>query len=540
MTIQPIEYNTTSTWGDEGKKINDNFEFLNKQNSDIYSFGAIGTIGAGVSVCPDDKLPSGLTLLPLGAIKGSDQYGNYIHLNTGSICVCIGKFYYRYNNVGNPTYSRYAPNDIDIRGVDIFPTTALANAAGYRLHRMFIDGGVEKDYVFIDKYKSSKVALGTGFAAASIKNGLPLSSALDHNPVGNLTACAGVNANHSFLKASKGRDSINGEFNQASPWFCMSVFIADGLSKIAQAQAQASTSTAVCAWFDPAGVSNFPKGCNNNALKDTNDLLVVYQSDGYSNCGRTGSGSNFAKTTHNGQNCGIADINGLMWEVLIGYTCIGVTKNITGVSKTNPCQVIAPAHGLATGQTIHIESLVGPTVLNSSLYTVTVVDSDTISLDGVDGTSLVTWVSGGAIYSGQMYLAKQSVQMQDFTNGNTLSTDHWGISGVTSMMLPIEHQFPVVLGGIPRALKVGNGTNQVFSQSDICDAGIPLASGLSSVGTALFGNDYYELYFRNEMCFIGFGGWGSGGVSGVAARYLFNSRTGSSSTSAGRSACYSA
>src|SRR5690606_17753495 len=69
-----------------------------------------------------------------------------------------------------------------------------------------------------------------------------------------------------------------------------------------------------------AGVMNFPKGCNNNALRDANDTSVLYVSDGYSNAAKTGSGTPFAKTTHNGQECGVADLNGGMWEVCLGLT----------------------------------------------------------------------------------------------------------------------------------------------------------------------------------------------------------------------------
>jgi hypothetical protein len=63
-----------------------------------------------------------------------------------------------------------------------------------------------------------------------------------------------------------------------------------------------------------------PKGCNNNALADTNDSSVTFVGSGYSNCALTGSASNFAKTTHNGQECGIADLNGNMWEIASGFT----------------------------------------------------------------------------------------------------------------------------------------------------------------------------------------------------------------------------
>ena len=42
----------------------------------------------------------------------------------------------------------------------------------------------------------------------------------------------------------------------------------------------------------------------------------------YDKAGKTGSGMPFAKTTHNGQACGIADLNGLLWEIVIGVTIL--------------------------------------------------------------------------------------------------------------------------------------------------------------------------------------------------------------------------
>ena len=69
-----------------------------------------------------------------------------------------------------------------------------------------------------------------------------------------------------------------------------------------------------------------PKGNNNNALKDTNNSAVTFTASGYSNCAMTGSGVPFAKTTHNGQNCGVADLNGNMYEVVSGF----IRYNATG------------------------------------------------------------------------------------------------------------------------------------------------------------------------------------------------------------------
>lgn len=86
------------------------------------------------------------------------------------------------------------------------------------------------------------------------------------------------------------------------------------------AHAQNATSTTWCAWYDAAGITNYPKGNNNNALGDTNDASIAYVSDGYPNAGKTGSANLFARTTHNGQNCGVCDLNGNMWEVSPGIT----------------------------------------------------------------------------------------------------------------------------------------------------------------------------------------------------------------------------
>lgn len=517
--------------------IDRNFAKIDASVADVYSIGTPGAFGFGVGVCPVDNLPANLTPLPGCATVGHDNYGNYVHALNGSVWVFIPVCYLRENDARNPTNAKYAPNDLDIRGTDVFSTKAAAVAAGYRLHRAFVDGGVDQVGVFVGKYKSSKVAQGTGWVAAPVRNGLPLSSAADHNPVAAISACSS-NAHFEFLKAAKGLDSTNGEFDQAAPYFEISVFIADLVAKLAQAHGQAATSMATCAWFDPAGVTNFPKGCNNNALKDANDATVAYQSDGYSNCGKTGSGALIAKTTHNGQNCGIADVNGLMWEVLIGMTCIASSKTITGVAKTNPVRLAVVAHGKTTGTVAQIESLVGPTALNAKIYTITVVDADTISLDGVDGSALPDWVSGGALITGTIYLAKESTAMRNFTSDATTATGHWGSIGVAAMMAPIPCPFPAPPGGISTSLKIGNGTNRVFASDAVGDAGMPMSTGVSAAGSAQFGQDLYQMYFRDLVCAAGCGHWNISGFAGGSARSLYSNRTNSGSDVSCRAACY--
>ncbi len=266
------------------------------------SIGEPGLMGFGVGICPNP--PAGFTPLPSAYILGHAQYGNYQYAD-GSIMVWVPAFFYRYGHADNPTYGDYGVNSVQILPRSAFSTVEAANAAGFALHRAFYDGG-EQPGVFVDKYLCSNNA-GT---ASSIALGNPLSSNGAHNPFSGLTGAPPDNYSGS-IPAAKTR---------GAGFFPTSLFINKALALLSLAHAQAATSTAACAWHDATGVNNFPKGNNNNALGDVNDGAVSYTSSGYSNAGKTGSGAPFAKTTHNGQDCGIADLNGNMWEVSPGVT----------------------------------------------------------------------------------------------------------------------------------------------------------------------------------------------------------------------------
>jgi len=84
---------------------------------------------------------------------------------------------------------------------------------------------------------------------------------------------------------------------------------------------------------------------------------------------------------------------------------LGTATDISGISTANPSVVTANSHGLATGDRVYITGAVGtagptPATHDTSGYvhTITVVDDNNISLDGVDGTSFtVTYVAGGTV-----------------------------------------------------------------------------------------------------------------------------------------------
>ena len=270
--------------------------------SPSYSIGIPGTQGFGVGIC-DQPLPSYIAGLPGYNTVGHDNYGNYQTID-GSIMVWIPAFYYKWGTGSNGL----AINTISLIGARSFSSHEVALAQGYALHRTFYDGGFIKSGVFCDKYLCSKSA---GGVAVSVKNGAPLSSNAAHNPFSDLIG-APANASYGALDAAKTR---------GPNFFCSSRFIFSALALLSYAHAQASTSATWCAWYD--ATNNFPKGCNNNALRDAQDAGVLYVSDGYSNAALTGSGTPFAKTTHNGQACGVADLNGVMWEINLGLTADG-------------------------------------------------------------------------------------------------------------------------------------------------------------------------------------------------------------------------
>ena len=283
--------------------------------------GFIGTAGAqgfGVGVY-NDTLPSGFSALTGTTDTASDNYGNYQY-SDGSIMCFVPKFYYRIGSASSPRYATYGANAVDIAGIDTFADETAANAAGYVLHRAFIDGGSVKSGFFIDKYLCSKNGTTSG---KSVKNGDPISLTTNasYNPSSTMTGCTGILADAVVLSRARGA----GVFNVAS------IFMYSALALLSLAHGQAATATTYCAWYDSGLTTNFPKGCNNGSLADTNDATVTYSVSSISPKPLTGSASNLAKTTHNGQNCGVADLNGAMYQVMLGLTDFGTSATDTTV-----------------------------------------------------------------------------------------------------------------------------------------------------------------------------------------------------------------
>lgn len=82
---------------------------------------------------------------------------------------------------------------------------------------------------------------------------------------------------------------------------------------------------------------------------------------------------------------------------------------ITNATKTNPCMITSPDHSLTTGTLIYIANVQGMTQLNSAIYTITVIDSNTFTLDNTDSTGFGTYTKGGiwntSPVNGQTYIS---------------------------------------------------------------------------------------------------------------------------------------
>lgn len=418
--------------------------------------GLVGTQGGqgfGVGEYPH-TLPSWITAMSGTSDPSSANYGNYQGAD-GSVMVFVPKFYYRIGHASSPRYATYGLNAIDVVGVETFADEAAANAAGYALHRAFIDGGSEKSGFFIDKYLASKN--GTT-SCKSVKNGNPISLTPDasYNPSNGMTGCTGILADAVVLARSRGA----GTFNVAS------VFMHSALALLSLAHAQASTSTTHCAWYD--ATNNFPKGCN-TALKDTNDASVTFTSAGNSgdaNKPLTGSGNPFPKTTHNGQSCGVADLNGAMHQVMLGITNAGTSATDTAV--------VANGNAYVLKRSVSLSSLTGGWNGANDAW------GDATNLatkyDLVSG--LFPWGSA----TGAAYFGNGSNQVfSGAASGVSYSRTACGIQDTTN--------------------------------------------GASATGTNQFGTDRCFQYNRANLFPFGAGSWNNAASTGVFYRYWFYFRT---------------
>lgn len=295
-----LNYKTLEIFACQSNTFNQNV-WIGNNNTLIGSlpFVEAGEFGFGVGIAPS-SLANAFGLIPMEGCfnKYHPNFGNYTDAS-GSVMVYIPKHYVK---LSVNTAAPYNGLQVDISG---------SAQAGYSLPRCFVNNGVEVAGIFVDKYLGGK----EGTVMVSKRNLDPVSTNSAHNPITALTA-------NSQAPAATYEGMYAAVKTRGANYSLTTIFTYTMLANLADAHYQAcyrNNNFAPCAWADIEPYQ--PKGCNNNALKDVNDANVVYTTSGYSNCGLTGGVTDavFAKIAHNGQKCGVVDLNGNMWEVAAGY-----------------------------------------------------------------------------------------------------------------------------------------------------------------------------------------------------------------------------
>lgn len=101
------------------------------------------------------------------------------------------------------------------------------------------------------------------------------------------------------------------------------------------------------------------------------------------------------------------------------YTTLTILP-ITAITKANPAQVTQTAHGRSTGDYVEIFGVGGMTQVNAFFGTITKVDANNYTLDGIDSTAYTTYTSGGDATWGQSLAYNASTRL---VTGDVLITD---------------------------------------------------------------------------------------------------------------------
>jgi hypothetical protein len=314
-----------------------------------YTIGLPGLRGFGVGCCPPELLPGDMDVLPGTYDRFSPNYGNYIHLPSASI-VCF-----------LPAHSieLQAPGT----GNQAFLTRVVISSGNSALAKTFRNGGEELAGVFVDKYQGSNCR-ADGSGRPNTTDGLPgtlpstggiLASRPLHWPVSAIAPSGTTRSPFSYCDSNAlnpaittpPANNLGGVWQLCQTrgvnWHPVPMWTRIHLGYLALAHAQAlldtngipiANSTDNAAWMDVAPYS--PKGNNNNGSDVNKTSLVFSRTDvqgsnvvngfageswrAFTGAARIGTLSAVEHTTHNGQLCGIVDVNGNQWDITPGLT----------------------------------------------------------------------------------------------------------------------------------------------------------------------------------------------------------------------------
>lgn len=139
----------------------------------------------------------------------------------------------------------------------------------------------------------------------------------------------------------------------------------------------------------------------------------------------------------------------------------GLSGQITAILQpSNPTQITSPNHNLQTGSIITINNVGGMIQLNGNTYTVTVINPNVFTLDGIDNTAFSAYTGGGSWTSNNTF---------SFTLfGNNVNPFPQPNFGILSTQLVIggidENGNPIRIiddgGAVVNAFGIGSNTTQ--------------------------------------------------------------------------------
>lgn len=271
-------------------------------------YGEIGGFGAGVAYMPTIAASLGLTAMDGASERTHENFGNFVD-NRNNVFVCIPMMYYKAD-----TNTRID----ELMGVPKVEVSYIAKDGYAPFYAFKKSNGEYVPCVFVSKYIMSK---GSDNKPAFVKNADPVSSSSSYNGIQQFS---GVEANNiGFFTAIRMLGANYCLHYAALRFVYYMVAEAHKQKAILRFGTRAKVPSSICAYLDIAPY--YPKGNNTNwgdaddtSLKYTRAGSGTYQGSSYG-VGKTGSANNLAKTTFNGQKCGIADMGGNMWEVDGGY-----------------------------------------------------------------------------------------------------------------------------------------------------------------------------------------------------------------------------
>jgi hypothetical protein len=84
---------------------------------------------------------------------------------------------------------------------------------------------------------------------------------------------------------------------------------------------------------------------------------------------------------------------------------LGFIATVSNITQANPANVTANDHGLTTGNIVYIYGVRGMTQIDDG-YTITVVNANNFTLDGIDSTAFGSYAGGGQVVERKFYRTK--------------------------------------------------------------------------------------------------------------------------------------